>query len=574
MKFKLSKFFEFRGKSYDVSYAIDAYMNGERYKHGVYGEICPIANEYDTEDWLTIHKDLGEDRIFKFTIIKEENEYFVEIDHPVAIELLQSGDCKFSKRSFIDESGDEPKFTIITLDIVLNEVELSKYVSFVKYKLDRVKLGNWFDNRVTLEYFIIYDKNIIGYNDIETKEFVKLSINEICVFIGELKSLLYGGIVKPKVFEQFLLFLNEKGTDVEIDHDIIETHCTENSISWWRTPERLLKKLYEYECLELKTNIYGTSNKFNLEIFTSDSKYTQYFVLYSKENGHVIKYFNKLKHTLDYIRENCKISFQEYTKISKDIKDLDLKNIEENNLDIIPFLKGDTYNIIDNINTLSMYLDKIPNQESGIVRYSSGDLDSNLIFYYKNTPINSFKVIGKEEQYEKCIYIGVYKSNHQNYILASEDFSKVFVEIPIRKVLKERFDINVVYDKDRNTCDILGNDEELSLEKCKRIFTPLYDEEDKCLHICVDIKDKNILDILPTSSMDHLYVKYGNYIQNIENICKQFLENVELNTKIFNSIDKKELGEYFGLYEDGILSEKNNSILNELIKIRGYILNK
>ena len=319
-------------------------------------------------------------------------------------------------------------------------------------------------------------------------------------------------------------------------------------------------------------NKYNTSNRFNLEIFTTDSKYTQYFVLYSEENGCVIKYFNKLKHILDYIRENCRISLQEYMIISKSIKDLDLKNMEEYKVDIFPYLKEDNDSIIEKICNLTSYVDKLPIRESSIIYHSSSDLDPGLIFYYKNKPINEFKVLGKEDQYEKCIYVGIKNSNHRNYILVSEDFSKVFVEIPRDKVLKERFDINLVYDE--KSCDILGNDDEFSLEKCKKIFTPLYDEEDKRLYVCVDIKDKNTLNILPTSLMDHIYHKYGKYFQSIEYTCRQFLKNVELNTKIFNSIDKKELGEYFGLYENGVLSEKNDSILNELIRIRRFVLDK
>lgn len=572
MKFKLDKFFEFRGKSYDVSYAIDEYMDSDSYKHGVYGEIYPVANKYDTKDWSIIHENLGENRIFKFSITKENDDYFVEIDHPVAIELMQSGNCKFSKRSFIDESEDEPKFKIITLDIILNEVELFKYTSSVKYKIDRVKLGTWFGNSVRIEYFSILDKNIIGYNDIETKEFINLIINENCVFRGELRALLYGSNIKPDVFRKYLMFLDTKGIDVVIDHDIIEEHYTESNISWWHTPERCFNKVYyEDKGLELVNNKYNTSNTFNLEIFTTDSKYTQYFVLYSEENGQVIQYFNKLKHVLDYIRENCRMSLQEYIRIKESIKDLDLKNMEECKVDIFPYLNEDTGDIIEKINNLTAYVDRLPILTSGIIRQSSRDLDSDLIFYYKDEAINSFKVLGKEDQYEKCIFIRSSR-NHQNYILVSEDFSKIFVEIPRRKVLKERFDINVVYDE--NSCDILGNDDEFSLEKCKKIFTPLYDESDKSLYVCVNIKDKNILDILPTSIMDHIYHKYGKYIDSIEYICKQFLKNVELNTKIFNSIDKKELGEYFGLYENGVLSEKNNSILNELIKIRGFVLNK
>ena len=124
MKFELNKFYELDGKTYDVSYAIDKYIENDRYKHGVnYGEINPVANKRDPEDWMTVHRDLGENRIFKFeNITKEGDKYFVEINHPFAIKLLQSGDCKFSKRSFVDISSEIPRFEIITLDIVLNDL--------------------------------------------------------------------------------------------------------------------------------------------------------------------------------------------------------------------------------------------------------------------------------------------------------------------------------------------------------------------------------------------------------------------------------------------------------------------
>lgn len=570
MKFELNKFFEIEGKDYDVSYAIDEYINSERYKHGNnYGEIYPIVDTCDTEDWTTIHRDLGENRIFKFDISKEEDKYFVDIDHPIAIELLQSGNCKFGKRSIVETFRDTPRIKIITLDIVLNEVEILKHVSSVKYKIDRVKEGSWFGNNVRIEYYSIFDKNIIGYNNIETKEFVNLIINETCVFKGELKDLLYGSNIKPDVFRKYLMYLDTKGIDAIIGLDEIEEHYTESNISWWHTPERCFKKVYEYGGLELVNNKYNTSNIFNLEVFATNSKYTQYFVLYSKENGYVIKYFDKLKHALDYIRENCKMSLQEYIRIKKSI-DLNLKNVKECRVDIFPYLKEDTCNKTEKINNLTTYVDRLPIRTSSIVRDSSRGLDSDLIFYYKNEPINSFKVLGKEDQYEKCIFIG--SSNHQDYILVSEDFTKVFVEIPRRGVLKEKFDINIVYDE--NSCDILGNDDEFSLRKCKKIFTPLFDEEDKRLHVCVNIKDKNILDILPTDIMDHIYNRYGKYIHSIEYTCKQFLKNIEENTKIFNSIDKKELGEYFGLYEDGVLPKKNELILDELIKIRRFVLDK
>ena len=40
MKFELSKFYELDGKTYDVSYAIDKYIQSDRYRRGItnYGE--------------------------------------------------------------------------------------------------------------------------------------------------------------------------------------------------------------------------------------------------------------------------------------------------------------------------------------------------------------------------------------------------------------------------------------------------------------------------------------------------------------------------------------------------------
>lgn len=575
MKFELSRFYELEGKTYDISYAIDKYIESDRYKHGVnYGEIYPTINERDPEDWMTVHRDLGENRIFKFeNITKEGDKYFVEINHPTAIELLQSGDCKFSKRSFVDMSSDDniPKFEIITLDIVLNDVELLKHTTEVEYKLTKVKEGTWFDNNVKIKYYSIYDKNIIGYDYIDCKEFVILMINNKEVYRGELQSLLYGGIIEPDVFKWFLMYLNEKGEEIVTDYDMVLKMYTDHDIRWWRTPESCFKSVYEYKGLELVNNKYNTTNEFNLEVFTTESKYTQYFVIYSDENKGVIEYFNQFKHVLDYIRDNYKISLQEYNKIVKDIKDLDLKNMEENKINITSYLKLYVDNLIEK---LTECVEALPDQDTGIVHKSSKNLDTDLIFYFKNNAVNTFKVLGEVEEYEKCVYIGVPNSNYENHILVSEDLSKIFVEIPRYKILKDKFDINVVYNEE--SCDMLGSDNEFSLDKCKKMFKPLYDKEGKRLYVCVNVKDENILGILPNKVMDYINVKYGKYLNNIEDICKQFLDNVEKNTKIFNSIDRQELGEYFGLHFDGSLEihEDEMQILDELIKVRKYLLNK
>ena len=383
----------------------------------------------------------------------------------------------------MSSDDNTPKFELITLDIVLNNVELLKHITEVEYKLDKVKEGTWFDNNIKIKYYSIYDKNIIGYNDIDCKNFVMLMINDKEVYRGELQSLLYGIIVEPDVFKWFLMYLNENGTDVIIDHDIIEKHYTDHDIRWWRTPDSCFKSVYEYKGLELVNNKYNTSNNFNLEVFTTDSKYTQYFILYSEEDKGVIEYSNKFNHILNYIRNNCRISLNEYNKIIKDIKDLDLKNTEKGNkIDITLYLKSS--HMDDTIEKLTEYVKALPDQDTGIVHQSARKLNTDLIFYFKNKAINTFKVLGEVEEYERCIYIGVPNSNYENYILVSEDLSKVFVEIPRYKILKDKFNINTIHYGD--SCDMLGDtDYEFTLEKCKKMFKPLYDKKRQTtIHLC------------------------------------------------------------------------------------------
>lgn len=575
MRFELSRFFELEGKTYDISYAIDKYIESDRYKHGDnYGEIFPIANERDPEDWTTVHRDLGENRIFKFeNITKEGDKYFVELNHPMAIKLLQSGDCKFSKRSFIDFSGDIPEFEIITLDIVFidEKTYLMNNITLLDYKLDKVKEGTWFDNKVRIKYYSLCDDDIVVLgNYINNKEFVILEVNDMEVFKGSIKSLLYGGIIEPDMFTWFVRYLDVKGDKVTPENEIRNFYTDYNLL--WFTPETCYKSIFEYKGLELKNNKYKCSNNFNLNIFTTDSR-TKFFTISSEENKNVIEWFIDERRALYYIRNVVKISVKDYMTLSKSIKSLDLKNRGKNTIDITFYLKEDISDKIENLQTLA---DSIPDTASSIVHKSSNRLDTELIFYFKNEALNKFKVLGKVEEYKECIYIGVRNSSYKKYILLSKDMKDIFVTIP-RDVLEDRYDINIIYDKDSEYFAMMGRKPEFSLEKCRNMFTPLYDMEDKRLYICVNIKDTTVFN-LSDDILGYIDDKYGKYLyeSDIESLCRQFLDNVEENTRIFNSIDRQELGEHFGLHFDGELEayQDDIQILDELIKVRRYLLNK
>ena len=142
---------------------------------------------------------------------------------------------------------------------------------------------------------------------------------------------------------------------------------------------------------------------------------------------------------------------------------------------------------------------------------------------------------------------------------------------------EDRYDINIIHDKNSEYFAMMGRKPEFSLENCKNMFTPLYDIEDKRLYICVNIKDTTVFN-LSGKILGYIDDKYGKYLYeyDIEALCKQLLDNVEENTRIFNSIDRQELGEYFGLHFDGELEQYQDDIqiLDELIKIRRYLLNK
>lgn len=576
MKFELSRFFELEGKTYDISYAIDKYIESDRYKRGInYGEIFPIANERDSEDWATVHKDLGENRIFKFeNINKEGDKYFVEIYHPMAVKLLQTGDCKFSKRSFIDFSGSVPEFEIITLDIVFTDEKtyLMNNITLLDYKLEKIKEGTWFDNKVRIKYFSLCDDDIAIGNYINNKEFVILEVNDMEVFKGDIKSLLYGDIIKPDMFSWFLRYLDVKGDKVTPENELRNFYTDYNLL--WFTPETCYKSIFEYKGLELKNNRYKCSNNFNLNIFTTTDSRTKFFAISNDDNKNVIEWFDDEKRALEYIREEFKISVDDYMKLSKDInKNLHLKDRGKNTIDIIPYLKEDISNKIEKLHKLA---DSIPDRDTSIVHKSANDLDTDLIFYFKNKALNKFKILGKVEEYKECIYIGVPNSSYKKYILVSKDMKDIFVTIP-SDVLEDRYDINIIHDKNSEYFAMMGRKPEFSLENCKNMFTPLYDIEDKRLYICVNIKDTTVFN-LSGKILGYIDDKYGKYLYeyDIEALCKQLLDNVEENTRIFNSIDRQELGEYFGLHFDGELEQYQDDIqiLDELIKIRRYLLNK
>lgn len=576
MKFELSRFFELEGKTYDISYAIDKYIESDRYKHGVnYGEIFPTANERDPEDWMTVHKDLGENRIFKIeNITKEDGKYFVEINHPTAIKLLQSGDCKFSKRSFIDMSKDEPEFQIITLDIVFTDekIYLMNNVTLLDYKLNKIKEGTWFDNKVRIKYYSLHDNDIAIGNYINNKEFVILEVNSIEVFKGDIESLLYGSIIEQDMFTWFLRYLDVKGEDVTPESELRKFYTDYNLL--WFTPETCYKSIFEYKGLELKNNRYKCSNNFNLNIFTTTDSRTKFFAISNEENKNTIEWFEDENSALKYIREEFKISVQDYMKLSKAIKSLDLKHRGKNTIDITLYLIKE--NISDKIEKLQTLADSIPDTDTSIVHKSSNRLDTDLIFYFKNKALNKFKVLGKVEEYKECIYIGVPNSSYKKCILVSKDMKDIFVTIP-SDVLEDRYDINIIYDKNSEYFAMMGRKPEFSLENCRDMFTPLYDIEDKRLYICVNIKDTTVFN-LSDDILGYIDDKYGKYLyeSDIESLCRQFLDNVEKNTRIFNSIDRQELGEYFGLHFDGELEQYQDDIqiLDELIKIRRYLLNK
>ena len=492
----------------------------------------------------------------------------------MAIKLLQSGDCKFSKRSFIDTSKDEPEFEIITLDIVFTDEKtyLLNNITLLDYKLDKIKEGTWFDNKVRIKYYSLHDNDIAIGNYINNKEFVILEVNSIEVYKGDIESLLYGSIIEQDMFTWFVRYLDVKGDEVAPENELRKFYTDYNLM--WFTPETCYKSIFEYKGLELKNNKYKCSNNFNPNIFTTTDSRTKFFAISSEENKNTIEWFEDEKRALNYIREEFKISVQNYMKLSKSIKNLDLKYRRKNTIDITLYLIKE--NISDKIEKLQTLADSIPDSDTSIVHESSNRLDTDLIFYFKNKALNKFKVLGEVEEYKECIYIGVPNSSYKKCILVSKDMKDIFVTIP-SDVLEDRYDINIIHDKNSEYFAMMGRKSEFSLENCKNMFTPLYDIEDKILYICVNIKDTTVFN-LSDDILGYIDDKYGKYLYecDIEALCRQFLDNVEENTRIFNSIDRQELGEYFGLHFDGELEayQDDIQILDELIKVRQYLLNK
>ena len=574
MKFELNKYVELDGKTYDISYAIDEYIESDRFKSGNnYGEISPVADEHDTIDWTTVHKELGEDRIFKIeNIVKEDDKYFVEINHPKAIEFLQSGNCKFSKRCLIDDYNDGiPEFSIITLDIVLNDLEMLKHTSKTNYKLEKVKEGTWFGHKVRLEYFRINDKNTIGYERILLDDFVNLTINEDIVFKGDLSVLMYGN-VNPSIFKKFIWFLNTKGDDVEIrtEKDIVENHYTKSNIKWYENPMSLYKKEYEYTGLEVlnEENKYNDDSKVNFVVYTTNTDGRPLFIFYYANTGDIIRTIDREQKAFEFLMTEFKLSLWDFTEIRRKIKDLELKN-KKRVLNVLPFVYK-TENLEEKINKLEELKDQIPESESDIVSMSTRSLITNLRFYLMNKAVNKYKLLGQKDKFLDLIYIGM-PDDYDNHIFVSEDMKDILVEIP-EDVLKDEIGINIQYNKEEFF--MLGNDD-ISTEDCKKLFTVFYDDEYRHTHICVNMKANNILSIIPYDIIYYINETYGRYLHDITELCKEFLDNVEKLTKIHKSIDKKELGEYFGLYKDGVLlSEEDDSILDELIKIRRAMLDK
>ena len=573
MKFELNKYVEFDGKSYDIYYAIDEYIESDRFKKGDnYGEINPVANELDTEDWTTVHKELGEDRIFKIeNITKEDDKYFVEINHPNAIDLLEAGNCKFSKRSLIDYSGDIPKFSIITLDIVLDKLGLLKHIAKTNYRLDKVKESDWFGHKVRLEYFTINDKNVIGYEHIMPDDFVNLNIDGNTAFKGDLSTLLYGN-VKPSIFKKFLYFLHTKGHDVEIrtEKDIVENHYTKSNIKWYENPMSLYKKEYEYTGLEVLNdeNKYNGDSKVNFVVYTTNTDGRPLFIFYYANTGDIIRTIDREQKAFEFLMTEFKLSLWDFNEIRRKIKDLELKN-KKRVLNLLPFVYK-TENLEEKINKLEELKEQIPESESDIVSMSTRSLITNLRFYLMNKAVNKYKLLGQKDKFLDLIYIGM-PDDYDNHIFVSEDMKDILVEIP-EDVLKDEIGINIQYNKEEFF--MLGNDD-ISTEDCKKLFTVFYDDEYRHTHICVNMKATDILSIIPYDIIYYINETYGRYLHDITELCKEFLDNVEKLTKIHKSIDKKELGEYFGLYKDGVLlSEEDDSILDELVKIRRAMLDK
>lgn len=572
-EFELDKYVELDGKTYDISYAIDEYIESDRFKKGDnYGEINPVANELDTFDWTTVHKDLGEDRIFKIeNVFKEDDKYFVVIEHPKAIELLHSGNCKISKRSLIDYSGDIPKFSIITLDIVLDKLGILKYTAKTNYRLEKVKESDWFGHKVRLEYFTINDKNVIGYEHIIPDDFVNLNIDGNTAFKGDLSTLLYGN-VKPQIFKRFLYFLHTKGHDVEIrtEKDIVENHYTESNIKWYENPMSLYKKEYEYTGLEVLNdeNKYNDDSKVNFVVYTTNTEGRPLFIFYYVNTGDIIRKIDREQEAFEFLMTEFKLSLWDFTEIRRKIKDLELKN-KKRVLNVLPFVYK-TENLEEKINKLEELKDQIPESESDIVSMSTRGLITNLRFYLMNKAVNKYKLLGQKDKFLNLIYIGM-PDDYDNHIFVSEDMKDILVEIP-EDVLKDEIGINIQYNKEEFF--MLGNDD-ISTEDCKKLFTVFYDDEYRHTHICVNMKANDILSIIPYDIIYYINETYGRYLHDTTELCKKFLDNVEKLTKIHNTIDKKELGEYFGLYKDGVLlSEEDDSVLDELVKIRRAMLDK
>lgn len=574
MKFELNKYFELNGNDYDISYAIDEYIESDRFKKGDnYGEISPIAKEHDTADWTTVHKDLGEDRIFKIeNITKEDDKYFVEINHPKAIEILQSGNSKFSKRSLIDYSSDIPKFSIITLDIVLDKLGILEYTAKTNYRLEKVKEGNWFGHKVRLEYFTINDKNVIGYEYIRPDDFVNLIIDDKTVFKGDLSTVMYGNI-KPSIFRKFIWFLHTKGHDVEIrtEKDIVEKHYTESNIKWYESPMSLYKMEYEYTGLEVLNdeNKYNDDSKVNFAVYTTNTEGRPLYIFYYENTGDIIRLIDREQKAFEFLMSDFKLSLWDFNEIRRRIKDLELKN-KKRVLNVLSYIDDDKENLVDKIKKLEDLKDQIPERETDIVSVSTRSLITNLRFYLMNKAVNKYKLLGQKDKFLDLIYIGM-PEDYDNHIFVSEDMKDILVEIP-KDILKHEFGVNIEYDK--NDYFMLGN-VDFRTEDCKKVFTVFYDDEYRHTHVCVNMKATDILSIIPYDIIYYINETYGRYLHDITELCKEFLDNVEKLTKLHNTIDKKELGEYFGLYKDGVLlSEEDDSILDELIKIRRATLDK
>ena len=556
MKFELDKNFEIEGKTYDLSEEIDKFIE-ERFKKGVcYGEIDPVANSYDAEDWCIVHHTtLGKDRIFKIeNIYKEDGKYFIETTDENAISLLKTGNCKFSKRVFVDSDDvteDIKAFTIITIDIVINQYEIANLISKIKYKLDKIKEGTFFGNKISIEYYSAEKNNSLGNDYIETREFVKLKINDKYEYKGDLATLLYGRI-EPIPIRFFFRYLDQITEEKDIKKDIYIEEYTGCNINFYKDELAGYKKIFEF--IVDNTESYNIEDKISISGFKGYGYKNLVFVVSYANSGNIIRTIRYCNSFLFFIRNEFKMPILDYINLVKDTKDLN-KIETPYRLSFLSCLKNFSEKDMDDLLKL---IDNLPKDEYETILLANHSMkeDGYDVTSYHNT----YKIVGEDDDTYKRYISMIFGNNRENVNILSEDNKSLYITIP-KETLEEKFGV-LYFDKSNQFFHKKDN----IFSEGGEVFTVLKDRMFNNHKIfCVDIKNPSFaLSKMPEELVDYIEEIFKNQRFDINDVYRRFEKYRDKYIKLFNTLEESDILEYFE--ENKVASTED--LFNEFIKIK------